>query len=51
MDSATVLRLNIAKTIAELLKLIDSKIKNKDDEYVVEFKKRLTAMQDNLGEE
>lgn len=51
MDNAIVLKLNIAKTLDELMKLIDEKVANKDDEYVVEFKKKLTEMQDNLGEE
>jgi len=49
MDSVTVLKLNIAKTIDELLKLIDDKVKNKDEEYVVEFKKKLIAMQEDLA--
>jgi len=50
MDSVTVLKLNIAKTIDELLKLIDDKIKNKDNDYVVEFKKKLTEIQNSLEE-
>ena len=50
MDNVTVLKLNIAKTIDELLKLIDDKVKNKDEEYVVEFKKKLMGMQDSLEE-
>ena len=48
MDSTTILKLKIGKTIDELLKIIDDKIKNKDEEYVVEFKKKLMGMQDSL---
>ena len=49
MDSTTILKLKIGKTIDELLKIIDDKIKNKDEEYVVEFKKKLIAMQEDLA--
>ena len=47
-DRDTFLRLNIVKTINELLKLIDDKIKNKKDDYVVDFRKKLIEMQNNM---
>ena len=47
-DRETFLRLNIVKTIDELLKLLDEKIKNKDDDYIVDFRKKLIEMQNNM---
>ena len=50
-DRETFLRLNIVKTIDEILKLINVRTKNKDTDYVVGFKKRLTEMQNKMKEE
>ena len=50
-DRETFLRLNIVKTIDELLKLINERTKNKDADYVVDFKKKLTEMQNKMKEE
>ena len=36
------------KTIEEILKLINDKVKNKDDDYVVEFKEKLIGIQNIL---
>ena len=50
-DRETFLRLNIVKTINELLKLIDEKVENKDVDYVTDFKKKLIEMKDKMKEE
>jgi len=45
MDNVTVLKLDIAKTIQELLNLINDNIENKNEEIVEEFKKKLVDLQ------
>ena len=50
MDSVTILKLDIAKTIQELLTLINDKVENKDEEYVEEFKKKLVELQKAMVE-
>lgn len=50
-DRETFLKLNIVKTINELIKLIDEKVKNKNDDYVVEFRDKLIEMQNNMKED